>query len=112
MKRTKQELIEIVTNYIGDRNDDLSISLLEDISDSYPDDIDTTDWQKKLDDLDKEWRGRYMSRFNEPINTGDSGDNGDKDKDTVDEGDNEDVGDISEDDMDIDDLFADVKEGE
>lgn len=103
-KRAKQEIIDAVKAVIGDRTDDQVISLLEDIADSYPD--DSVDWQKKLDDLDKEWRGRYMERFNAPINAEGSASNGEDNKDTVDQGDNEDVVEDTEDTEDlIDDLF-------
>lgn len=105
--RSKGELLEAVREIIGDRNDDAVIALLEDIADSYPD--EGIDWQKRLDDLDAEWRGKYIARFNEPVNMDNGGDHGATNKDVVDEGDN----DVSEVDVSIDvdveydDLFED-----
>ena len=57
----KSEAIKRLSDYIGERNDDDSISLLEDISDSLTD--DTEDWKAKYDELDASWRKRYMERF-------------------------------------------------
>lgn len=58
---SKDEAIKRLSEYIGDRNDDASISLLEDISDSLTE--DTEDWKAKYDELDASWRKRYMERF-------------------------------------------------
>lgn len=55
----KDEAIKRLSEYIGDRNDDASISLLEDISDS----LDDEDWKGKYDELDATWRKRYIERF-------------------------------------------------
>lgn len=60
-KLTKEEAITRLTAYIGERNDDDSISLLEDISDSLTDDGE--DWKAKYDELDASWRQRYIERF-------------------------------------------------
>lgn len=58
---TRDEAITRLTAYIGDRNDDDSIALLEDISDSLTE--DTEDWKAKYDELDASWRKRYIERF-------------------------------------------------
>ena len=60
-KLTRDEAITRLTAYIGDRNDDDSIALLEDISDSLVD--DSEDWKAKYDELDASWRARYIERF-------------------------------------------------
>lgn len=57
----KDEAIKRLSAYIGERNDDESISLLEDISDSLTDDGE--DWKAKYDELDASWRKRYIERF-------------------------------------------------
>lgn len=100
--RSKGELLEAVKEIIGDRNDDAVIALLEDITDSYPD--EGIDWQKKLDDLDAEWRCKYIARFNEPVNMDNGGDHGATNKDVVDEGDNDNP-ETSDDEVEYDDLF-------
>ena len=61
-KLSKDELIEKVKNYIGDKTDDETIEIIEDISDS----IDTSDadeWKRKYEENDKMWRDKYVSRF-------------------------------------------------
>lgn len=60
-RMSKEELINQVSNYIGDRTDDESVSLLENISDSFSE--DTEDWKGKYEENDRQWRERYMSRF-------------------------------------------------
>lgn len=58
---SRDEAISRLTAYIGDRNDDDSIALLEDISDSLTE--DSEDWKAKYDELDASWRARYIERF-------------------------------------------------
>lgn len=61
-KLSKDELIEKVKKYVGDRTDDETIEIIEDITDS----IDTSDadeWKRKFEENDKTWRDRYVSRF-------------------------------------------------
>lgn len=61
-KLSKDELVEKVKKYIGDRTDDETIEIIEDITDS----IDTSDadeWQRKYEENDKMWRDKYISRF-------------------------------------------------
>ena len=61
MKRSKTEILNKVSEVLGDRNDDAAISLYEDISDSFDDDGE--DWKNKYDELDASWRARYIERF-------------------------------------------------
>ena len=70
MKLTREELLEKVKNYVGDRNDDVSIELIEDISDSFVESESAEDTEKikaeyeaKIADLDNEWREKYKARF-------------------------------------------------
>lgn len=61
-KLSKDELIEKVRKYVGDRTDDETIEIIEDITDS----IDTSDadeWKQKYQENDKMWRDKYISRF-------------------------------------------------
>ena len=67
---SKEELINKVNALIGDRDDDESISLIEDITDSI-NDYETKlnesgDWKSKYKENDKEWRKRYKERFMTP----------------------------------------------
>lgn len=61
-KLSKDDLIEKVKKYVGDRTDDETIEIIEDITDS----IDTSDadeWKQKYEENDKMWRDKYVSRF-------------------------------------------------
>lgn len=61
-KLTKDELIEKVRKYVGDRTDDETIEIIEDISDSI-DSSDADEWKHKFEENDKMWRDKYISRF-------------------------------------------------
>lgn len=61
-KLSKDELIEKVRKYIGDRKDDETIEIIEDISDSI-DSSDADAWKQKYEENDKMWRDKYISRF-------------------------------------------------
>lgn len=69
MKLSKEELLEKVKGYVGDRTDDETISLIEDISDSIEVSDDTENWKEKYEALDNEWREKYIARFSEPSET-------------------------------------------
>lgn len=59
-KISKEELLTQVSAYAGERNDDATISLIENITDSFP---DGEDWKSKYEENDKMWREKYISRF-------------------------------------------------
>lgn len=61
-KLSKEELIEKVRKYVGDRKDDDTIEIIEDISDSI-DSSEADEWKKKFEENDKMWRDKYISRF-------------------------------------------------
>jgi hypothetical protein len=61
-KLSKDELIEKVKKYVGDRTDDETIEIIEDITDSI-DSSDTDEWKRKYEENDKMWRDKYVSRF-------------------------------------------------
>ena len=61
-KLSKDELIEKVKKYVGDRTDDETIEIIEDISDSI-DSSDADKWKKKYEENDNMWRDKYISRF-------------------------------------------------
>ena len=63
-KLSKDDLIEKVKNYVGDRKDDETIEIIEDISDSI-DTSDSDEWKQKFEENDKMWRDKYISRFYE-----------------------------------------------
>lgn len=61
-KLSKDELIEKVRKYVGDKIDDETIEIIEDISDSF-DSSDADEWKQKYEENDKMWRDKYISRF-------------------------------------------------
>ena len=61
-KLSKEELLEKVKTYVGDRTDDETIEIIEDISDSF-DSTDADEWKQKYEENDKMWRDKYVSRF-------------------------------------------------
>lgn len=61
-KLSKDELIEKVKKYVGDRTDDETIEIIEDLSDSL-DSSDADEWRQKFEENDKMWRDKYISRF-------------------------------------------------
>lgn len=61
-KLSKDELIEKIKKYVGDRTDDETIEIIEDISDSI-DSSDDDEWKQKFKENDKMWRDKYISRF-------------------------------------------------
>lgn len=61
-KLSKDELIEKVKKYVGDRTDDETIEIIEDITDSI-DTSDANEWKRKYEENDKMWRDKYVSRF-------------------------------------------------
>lgn len=61
-KLSKDELLEKVRAYVGDRTDDDTLELIEDISDSVGSD-EADEWKQKYEDNDKMWRDKYISRF-------------------------------------------------
>lgn len=79
-KLSKDELLEKVRTYVGDRTDDETLAIIEDISDSF-DSSDADEWRQKFEENDKMWRDKYISRFFEK--------NGDGIEDPTDEKDDE-----------------------
>lgn len=60
--KTIQDILDSVSKVIGDNTSDEALTLLEDIQDTF-NDRDNTDWKKKYEDNDAEWRNRYKERF-------------------------------------------------
>lgn len=68
-KLSKDELLEKVRTYVGDRTDDETLAIIEDISDSF-DSSDADEWRQKFEKNDKMWRDKYISRFFEKNDDG------------------------------------------
>lgn len=63
MKLGKEELITKVKGYIGDRTDDESISLIEDITDSFEESTDNSEEIDRLKSENEDLRRKYIERF-------------------------------------------------
>lgn len=69
--RTRDELMEMVRNRIGEDNSDEALAMLEDMTDSLNDYEarinEAGDWRNKYEENDAAWRQRYRERFeNQP----------------------------------------------
>ena len=63
MVKTKDEIMEEIRAYIGDRSDDQTIALIENISDTLDDYAAHGDYDEKLMAVEAEWRRKYIDRF-------------------------------------------------
>ena len=68
-KLSKDELLKKVRTYVGNRTDDETLAIIEDISDSF-DSSDADEWRQKFEENDKMWRDKYISRFFEKNDDG------------------------------------------
>lgn len=57
------ELLTAVKTLVGERDDDDTLNLLGDITDTIN---DTEDWKGKFEENDKMWRTKYKERFFTP----------------------------------------------
>lgn len=67
--KTKAEIIKALTDFIGENKTDEAISILDDVSDTLPDDSENLrqqieDLKKEKEENDKQWRQKYIDRFN------------------------------------------------
>jgi len=60
--KTKDELLQQI-NSIEGLNEDTSISLIEDITDTFDSFSDATDWKAKYEENDAAWKKKYKDRF-------------------------------------------------
>lgn len=65
--KTKEELLGIIKDKIGESTTDEDISLIEDINDTF-NDLSTRiseagDWKAKYEENDASWRAKYKERF-------------------------------------------------
>lgn len=65
--RSKEDLLSIIKDRIGESTTDEDISLIEDINDTY-NDLETRvseagDWKAKYEENDASWRTKYKERF-------------------------------------------------
>lgn len=72
---SSEDLLTAIKETIGDKTDDASIKLLEDVTDTVADyeqkisgggQQDAEDWKTKYEENDKMWRQKYRDRFFSP----------------------------------------------
>lgn len=68
MVRTRDELVDSLSAYIGEDNSDAALAIMEDVVDTIDDLSGGEDWRARYEELDRSWRERYRERFR---NTGD-----------------------------------------
>lgn len=101
MRKSAEELAAMVKAIVGeDNNSDEVIELMEDITDSVSGDDNYT--KEKFDELDRTWRERYTRRFMGEVK--DTTDTDTEEKET-------DADTQREEEISIDDLFEEKKEG-
>lgn len=65
--RTREEILESIRNIVGDRTDDNTLQVLEDVTDTLADfenkTANQTDWKAKYEENDEDWRKKYAERF-------------------------------------------------
>ena len=73
--RTREEILQMIRERIGENTDDETIKFVEDVNDTLEDYESKTgtaaEWEKKYNDNDAEWRKRYTERFFSPAPSGD-----------------------------------------
>lgn len=63
--RSREEIIAQLTSTIGDNTSDEAIALIEDVNDTLGSlNGDGKDWKAEAERIDKEWREKYVARFN------------------------------------------------
>lgn len=67
--KTREEIVAQISARIGDDTSDDAIALMEDVADTLADleekaKGDGKDWKAEAERIDKEWREKYISRFN------------------------------------------------
>lgn len=67
---TKEELLTKINALTGDDTSDTTLSLIEDISDTF--DSFGLDWKTKYEENDADWRKRYKERFEQPASQDES----------------------------------------
>lgn len=68
--KTKDELMAVLRERMGEGTDDDSLSLMEDISDTFTDlerrSANSREWETKYKENDAAWRQKYHDRFYAP----------------------------------------------
>lgn len=63
MVKTKEEMLAEIKSYIGDRTDDETVSLVENITDTLSDMEKNGNAEARVKEVEDMWRAKYMERF-------------------------------------------------
>lgn len=66
--KSRDEILEALRTKLGDQTDDDTITILEDVTDTFSDletkaKGDGTDWKQKYEESEESWRKKYTERF-------------------------------------------------
>lgn len=63
MVKTKEEMLAEIKAYIGDRTDDETVSLVENVTDTLSDMEKNGNAEARVKKVEDMWRAKYMERF-------------------------------------------------
>ena len=63
MIKTKEEMLAEIKSYIGDRTDDETVSLVENVTDTLSDMEKNGNAEARVKEVEDMWRTKYMERF-------------------------------------------------
>jgi hypothetical protein len=63
MVKTKEEILAEIKAYIGDRTDDETVSLVENVTDTLSDMEKNGNAEARVKEVEDMWRTKYMERF-------------------------------------------------
>lgn len=63
MVKTKEEMLAEIKAYIGDRTDDETLSLVENVTDTLSDMEKNGNAETRVKEVEDMWRAKYMERF-------------------------------------------------
>lgn len=63
MVKTKEEMLAEIKAYIGDRTDDETVSLVENVTDTLSDMEKNGNAEARVKEVEDMWRTKYMERF-------------------------------------------------
>lgn len=63
MVKTKEEMLAEIKTYIGDRTDDETVSLVENVTDTLSDMEKNGNAEARVKEVEDMWRAKYMERF-------------------------------------------------
>lgn len=63
MVKTKEEMLTEIKAYIGDRTDDETVSLVENVTDTLSDMEKNGNAEARVKEVEDMWRAKYMERF-------------------------------------------------